>query len=149
MRYLVETGDDKATIYLVQVLRPLEERRWCALGAELSRRDETSRKLETFTLAFVPLLDAHGKAIEIQRGEAQLRRSETFREYWVAQGFKLRKVFDERIGSMQSSEAGGATTTKVGKLTLAGGFPKRIDVREVTKHGGCEAGAMVMVEIWD
>jgi hypothetical protein len=141
VRYAVETPDDKATIYLVQVLRPLEERRWCALGAELSRRDDPARKLETFTLGFVPLLEARGKAIEVQRGESQLRRSDTFREYWVAHGFKLRKVFDERIGSMQSGEAGGATTTKIGKLTLAGGFPKRIDVREVTKHGGCEAGA--------
>jgi hypothetical protein len=141
VRFSVETPDDKATVHLVQVLRPLEERRWCALGAELSRRDEAARKLESYTLGFVPLLEARGKAIEVQRGESQLRRSETFREYWVAQGFKLRKVFDERIGSMESSEAGGATTTKVGKLTLAGGFPRRIDVKEVTKRGGCEAGA--------
>jgi hypothetical protein len=33
----------------------------------------------------------------------------------------------------------GATTTRVGKLTLAGGFPRRIEVQEVTKRGGCEA----------
>jgi hypothetical protein len=141
VRFSIEAGDDKTTIHLVQVLRPLEERRWCALGTELSRRDETARKLESYTLAFVPLLEARGKAIEVQRGQSELRRSETFREYWVAQGFKLRKVFDERIGSMESSEAGGATTTRVGKLTLAGGFPRRIDLREVAKHGGCEAGA--------
>jgi hypothetical protein len=141
VRYSVETGDDKATIHLVQVLRPIEERKWCALGTEISRRDEAARKLETFTLAFVPLLEARGKAIEVQRGESQLRRNDTYREYWVAQGFKLRKVFDERIGSMQSGDAGGPTTTRVGKLTLAGGFPKRIDVREVTKKGGCEASA--------
>jgi hypothetical protein len=141
VRYSVETPDDKSTIYLVQVLRPLEERRWCALGTDLSRRDEAARKLETFKLGFVPLLEARGKAIEVQRGETQLRQNDTYREYWVAQGFKLRKVFDERIGTMQSSEAGAPTTTKIGKLTLAGGFPRRIDVREVTKHGGCEASA--------
>jgi hypothetical protein len=141
VRYAVEMADDKATIHLVQVLRPIEERKWCALGTDISRRDEAARKLETFTLAFVPLLDKNGKAIEVQRGESQLRRNDIYREYWVAQGFKLRKVFDERIGGMQSSDAGGPTTTKVGKLTLAGGFPKRIDVREVTKKGGCEAGA--------
>ena len=62
-------------------------------------------------------------------------------EYWVAAGWKLRKVFDQRTGSMDSSATGAATTTKVGKLTLAGGFPRRIELTEVTKHGGCEAHA--------
>jgi hypothetical protein len=150
VRYGVESGDDKSTIFLVQVLRPLEERRWCALGDELSRRDDGPKKLERYQLGFVPLLDAHSKAIEVERGEAQLRRNDTFREYWVVQGWKLRKVFDERIGSMHSAEnvartgtgAGEAmtTTAKIGKLKLTGGFPRRIELLEITKRASCEVG---------
>jgi hypothetical protein len=134
VRYRVEGADDGA-IFLVQVLRPLEGRRFCALGTALSRRDDARGTLATYELAFVPLLDARTKAIEVDRAEAQLRENDTFREYWVVQGFALRKVFEERIGSMTSA------ATTVGKLALVGGFPKHIEVTEVTKRGGCEVRA--------
>jgi hypothetical protein len=39
------------------------------------------------------------------------------------------------------SEAGGATTTTVGTLTLAGGFPRRIELTSVSRRGGCEVRA--------
>jgi hypothetical protein len=132
---------DESTIHLVQVLRPLEGRKWCALGDGLSRRDEGPRRLVGYDLAFVPLLAARGKALELRVSTSELRRNETRHEYWVAAGGKLRKVFDELTGSMDSSETGAATTTKIGKLTLSGGFPKRIELSEVTKRGGCEAHA--------
>jgi hypothetical protein len=145
IRYEVESPDDKATIYLVQVLRPLEGRHFCALGTELSRRDDGAKKLETFRLSFVPLLDAHAKAIEVERAESELRRNDLYREYWVAHGFALRKVFDEKIGSMSSPDrgdgVGAGTITMVGKLVLAGGFPRRVELTAVTKRGGCEVGA--------
>jgi hypothetical protein len=149
VRYEVESPDDKATIYLIQVLRPLEGRHFCALGTELSRRDDGVKKLETFRLSFVPLLDAHTKAIEVERAESELHRNDTYREYWVARGFALRKIFDEKIGSMSSPDRGdgvGAgttsqTTTVVGKLVLAGGFPRRVELTAVTKRGGCEVRA--------
>jgi hypothetical protein len=145
VRYEVESPDDKATIYLIQVLRPLEGRHFCALGSELSRRDDGAKKLETFRLSFVPLLDAHTKAIEVERAESELRRNDTYREYWVAHGFALRKIFDEKIGSMSSPDrgdgVGAGTTTMVGKLVLAGGFPRRVELTAVTKRGGCEVGA--------
>jgi hypothetical protein len=141
VRYAVDGPDDKATIHLVQVLRPLEDRKWCALGAsaDLGRRDDGARRLVAYELAFVPLLTARGKVLELRVSTSELRRNETRHEYWVADGWKLRKVFDERTGSMDSSESGAATTTKIGKLALAGGFPKRIELTEVTKRGGCEA----------
>lgn len=132
---------DEATVHLVQVLRPLEGRKWCALGADLSRRDDGPRRLVGYELAFVPLLAARGKALELRVSTSELRRNETRHEYWTTAGSKLRKVFDELTGSMDSSETGGATTTKIGKVTLAGGFPKRIELTEITKRGGCEAHA--------
>lgn len=141
VRYAIDGSDDAAAIHLVQVLRPVEGRKWCALGADLGRRDEAPRRLVTYDLAFVPLLSARGKALEVRVSTSELRRNETRHEYWIAAGWKLRKVFDERTGSMDSSDSGAATTTKVGKLALAGGFPKRIELTEVTKHGGCEAHA--------
>jgi hypothetical protein len=140
-RYAVGNPGDETTIHLVQVLRPLEGRKWCALGSDLGRRDDGPRRLVGYELAFVPLLAARGKALEVRVATSELRRNETRQEYWVAAGWKLRKVFDQRTGSMDSSATGAATTTKVGKLTLAGGFPRRIELTEVTKHGGCEAHA--------
>jgi hypothetical protein len=124
------------------VLRPLEGRKWCALGDGLSRRDDGPRRLVGYELAFVPLLAARGKALELRVSTSELRRNETRQEYWTTAGGKLRKVFDELTGSMDSSEAGATTTTtKVGKVALAGGFPRRIELTEVTKRGGCEAHA--------
>jgi hypothetical protein len=140
VRYRVE-GADEGAIFLVQVLRPLEGRPFCALGTALSRRDDAGGALATYKLAFVPLLDARTKAIEVERAEAQLRQNDTFREYWVVQGFALLKVFEERIGSMKSPEAGASGTTTVGKVALVGGFPKHIEVTEVTKRGDCDARA--------
>ena len=140
LRYRIDGGEDKPTVYLVQVLRPLEGRAFCALGAELGHRDEGPTKLVTYELAFVPLVNAKTKAIEVQRVEAASRVSETRREYWVARGFKLHKIFDEPLGHMKSVE-GGTTTTTVATLVLAGDFPKRIELTETSKRGGCEVRA--------
>jgi hypothetical protein len=140
IRYRVE-GTDPGAIFLVQVLRPLEGRRSCALGTALSRRDDAEGALATYKLAFVPLLDARTKAIEVERAEAQLRQNDTFREYWVVQGFTLLKVFDERIGSMASTKGAASGTTTVGKVALVGGFPKHIEVTTITKRGECEVRA--------
>ncbi len=141
VRYSIDGSDDRMIVHLVQVLRPLENRRWCALGAALSRRDQPSRKLLTYQLSFVPLLNARTKAIEAQRTESQLRLNETHREYWVVDGFALRKVFDEKILSMASADGGSGTTTKLSEVKLTGGFPKRIQVREVTKRATCDVAA--------
>jgi hypothetical protein len=137
IRFRPEGTDDAPPIHLVQILRPLEGRAFCALGAGLA---DESAKRTTFDLAFVPLVSAKAVAIEVQRATATARLSETRREYWVARGFKLHKIFDEATGHMRSTE-GGATTTTVGTLTLAGDFPKRIELAETTKHGGCEVRA--------
>jgi hypothetical protein len=140
LRYRVGDGEDRPMIYLVQVLRPLEGRAFCALGADLTRGDEGAAKLVSYELAFVPLVSAKAKAIEVQRVEGEARLSETRRAYWIARGFKLEKIFDEALGQMRSTE-GGATTTTVATIALAGDFPRRIELTETTKHGGCEVRA--------
>jgi hypothetical protein len=137
VRYRADGGDDTPPIHLVQILRPLEGRAFCALGAGLT---DAAPAHTTFELAFVPLLSAKAVALEVQRATATARLSETRREYWVARGFTLHKIFDEATGHMRSNES-GATTTTVGTLTLAGDFPKRIELAETTKHGGCEVRA--------
>jgi hypothetical protein len=137
IRYRPEGADDATPIHLVQILRPVEGRAFCAMGASLA---DAEVKHTTFDLAFVPLVNAKAVAIEIQRVTATARLSETRREYWVARAFKLLKIFDEATGHMRSTES-GATTTTVGTLTLAGDFPKRIELAETTKHGGCEVRA--------
>jgi hypothetical protein len=140
IRYRPEGVDDAAPIHLVQILRPLEGRAYCALGASLGDATDAATPRATYDLAFVPLVSAKAVAIEVQRATATARLSETRREYWVARGFKLRKIFDEATGHMRSTD-GGATTTTVGTLTLAGDFPRRIELAETTKHGGCEVRA--------
>jgi hypothetical protein len=143
IRYRVEGGQDPGdapAIHLVQVLRPLEGRAFCALGAGLSRRDAPPRKLVGFALTFVPLVADKVKVVQVEQTFAEARDSETRREYWTARGLKLHKIFDEATGRMRSSESGGTTTT-VGTLALTGDYPKRIDLTEVTKRGGCEVRA--------
>jgi len=135
-----EGAEDAPPVHLVQILRPLEGRAFCALGARLGDANDAATKRTTFELAFVPLVSAKAVAIEVQRATATARLSETRREYWLARGFELHKIFDEATGHMRSTE-GGATTTTVGTLTLAGDFPKRIELAETTKHGGCEVRA--------
>jgi hypothetical protein len=137
VRYRTEGTDDAPPIHLVQILRPLEGRAFCAVGAALT---DAASAHTTFDLAFAPLVNAKAAAIEVQRVTATARLSETRREYWVARGLELHEIFDEATGHMRSSD-GGATTTTVGTLTLVGDFPKRIELRETTKHGGCEVRA--------
>jgi len=139
VRYRLAGVEDAPTIHLVQVLRPLPGRAYCALGAELSRRDEPPAKLVSYALAFVPLVNANAKVIQVESVVGEARRSETRRAYFVVRGTKLHKVFDEPLGRMTSDE--GATTTTVGTLKVTGDFPKRLELTEVTKRGGCEVRA--------
>jgi hypothetical protein len=139
VRYRVAGVEDAPTIHLVQVLRPIAGRAYCALGAELSRREEPPAKLVSYALAFVPLVSANAKVIQVESVVGEARRSETRRAYFVARGAKLHKIFDEPLGQMTSGD--GATTTTVGTLKLAGDFPKRIELTETTKAGGCEVRA--------
>jgi len=139
VRYRLAGVEDAPTIHLVQVLRPLPGRAYCALGAELSRRDEPPAKLVSYALAFVPLVNANAKVIQVESVVGEARRSETRRAYFVARGAKLHKIFDEPLGQMSSAD--GATTTTVGTLKLAGDYPKRIELTETTKAGGCEVRA--------
>jgi hypothetical protein len=142
IRYRLESAEDQPAIYnLVQVLRPLGGRAFCALGAGLSRRDEPPSKLVSYALTFVPLVDAKAKVIQVESVLAQARESETRREYWAARGLKLHKIFDEATGHMRSGEGGGKATTTVATVSLSGGFPRHIDLTEVTKRGGCEVRA--------
>ena len=138
IRFGVESED--APVHLVQILRPLEGRAFCALGASFADASDATSKHATYDLSFVPLLSAKAVAVEVRRMTATARLSETRREYWVVRGFTLHKIFDEATGHMRSTE-GGATTTTVGTLTLAGDFPKRIELAETTRHGGCEVRA--------
>ncbi len=140
IRYRVEGAEDQPTIHLVQILRPLGARTFCALGTALSRRDEPPNKLLGYALAFVPLVSAGTKVIQLEHTVVAPRQSETRREYWVARGLRLHKIFDEALGRMRSAE-GGATITTVGTAALSGEFPKHIEITEVTKRGGCEVGA--------
>jgi hypothetical protein len=139
VRYRAAGVEDAPTLHLVQVLRPIAGHAFCALGAELSRREEPPAKLVSYALAFVPLVSANAKVIQVESVVGEARRSETRRAYFVARGTKLQKIFDEPLGHMTSGD--GATTTTVGTLKLAGDFPKRIELTEVTKHGGCEVRA--------
>jgi hypothetical protein len=140
VRYHLAGVEDAPTIHLVQVLRPLAAgRAYCGLGAELSRREEPPAKLVSYALAFVPLVSASAKVIQVESVVGEARRSETRRAYFVARGAKLQKIFDEPLGHMSSAD--GATTTTVGSLKLAGDFPKRIELTETTKAGGCEVRA--------
>jgi hypothetical protein len=139
--YRLEGVDDPPTIHLVQVLRPLGGRAACAMGDDLSRRDEPDAKLVTYALTFVPLLDSKAKVIAVESVVGETRKSETRRAYWTARGFKLQKVFDEATGRMLSGVAGVATTSIVGTIALEGGFPKQIALTELTKRGGCEVRA--------
>jgi hypothetical protein len=143
IRYRVGGAEDAPTQYLVQVLRPLEGHAWCALGAELGRRDEEPARLVSYALTFVPLVNAKSKAIAIERVVAAPRSSETRREYWVARGFRLEKIFDAATDTMRSADGGGPspTVSTVATLALTGGFPKRIEITETTKRGGCEVRA--------
>jgi hypothetical protein len=144
LRYRVESADDApaATLHLVQILRPLAGRAYCALGAGLSRRDDgAAEKVVTYALAFVPLVSARAKVIQVEETIGQTRESETRRAYWVARGLKLHKIFDEALGHMRSGDGGGAATTTVATVALTGDFPKRIELTEVTKRGGCEVRA--------
>jgi hypothetical protein len=141
LRYRVESGDDAPTIHLVQVLRPLAGRAYCALGSELSRRDEPPGKLVSYGLTFVPLVNGKAKVIQVDSVVGEARRSETRRAYFVARAWKLHKIFDEALGHMSSDEGGGATTTTVATVAVSGGFPRHIDLTEVTKRGGCEVRA--------
>jgi hypothetical protein len=140
VRYHLAGVEDAPTIHLVQVLRPLSSRAYCALGAELSRREEPPAKLVSYALAFVPLVNAKAKVIQVESVVGEARRSETRRAYFVARGAKLQKIFDEALGNMTSGD-GATTTTTVGTLKLAGDFPKRIELTETTKRGGCEVHA--------
>ena len=140
IRYRVEGADDAPAIHLVQVLRPLEGRAYCAVGDALARHDDPGARV-SYTLAFVPLVSAKAKVIQVEETIGQARESETRRAYWVARGLKLHKIFDEALGHMRSGEGAGATTTTVATVALTGDFPKRIDLTEVTKHGGCEVRA--------
>jgi hypothetical protein len=143
VRYRLGESDDKAISYLIQVLRPLGSTGWCLLGSNLSRQvdPDAERTLDSYTLDYMALLSAKTKAIEVQRVDAQLRHSETYRQYWVVEGFKLRKVFDAQIGSMESLDDGRATTARIAKLSLVGGFPRRIELHQITKQATCEVGS--------
>ena len=141
LRYRVESAEDAPAIHLVQVLRPLTGRAFCALGSELSRRDEPPGKLVSYALTFVPLLNAKAKVIEVDSVVGEARRSETRRAYFVARAWKLHKIFDEALGHMRSGEGGDETKTTVATLKIGGDFPKHIELTEVTKRGGCEVRA--------
>jgi hypothetical protein len=140
LRYRADGVEDAPVIHLVQVLRPLAGRAFCALGAELSRREEPPAKLVSYVLVFVPLVNAKAKVIQVDSVVGEARRSETRRAYFVARGMKLSKIFDEALGRMQSGEGGGAATTTVGTLKVSGDFPRRLELTEVSKRGGCEVG---------
>jgi hypothetical protein len=131
----------QTSVYLIQVLRPLGGQSWCALGSELSRRDEGASKLETYALGFVHLLDSKTKAIEVEIVETELRHNQAARQYWIADGTKLRKVFDEKVGGMENVDDGREIVARTGKLTLAGSFPRRIELEQITKRSTCDARA--------
>jgi hypothetical protein len=133
-----DTGSPgEAPLLLAQVLRPRGPGAFCAIGGGLVPPDA---RATTYTLSLLPLLDAKTKVIQIERTRAEPRESETRRELWAARGPGLQKIFDATIGHMRS-EPGGATTTTVGTLTLAGGFPRRIELTSVSRRGGCEVRA--------
>ena len=131
----------QTSVYLIQVLRPLGGASWCALGSELSRHEDGASKLETYTLGFVHLLDPKTKAIEVEIVQTELRHNQAARQYWIADGTKLRKVFDEEVGGMENVDDGREIVARTGKLTLAGSFPKRIELKQVTKRSTCDARA--------
>jgi hypothetical protein len=138
IRFRLERPDDKGTTFLIQVLRPLGGTRWCALGSELSHRDDAEGRTATYTLAFVPLLGPQSRAIEVQIAVAELRRSAIYRQYWIAEGFRLRKIFDQKISSLDTVDAGGLTVSTTGKIQLLGSFPKRIEVSQIAKNATCD-----------
>lgn len=139
LRFRDAGAPGEAPLLLAQVLRPQGQGAgaYCAIGRGLVPPDA---RATTYTLSLLPLLDAKTKAIQIERTRAEPRESETRRELWVARGPGLQKIFDAPIGHMRS-EPGGATTTTVGTLTLAGGFPRRIELTSVSRRGGCEVRA--------
>jgi hypothetical protein len=139
VRYRYESGDaPTSTLHLVQVLRPLGGRAYCALGAGLSTPAESPAKLLGYAVTFVPLVSAKAKVIQVESVVGEARESETRRAYWAARGWRLHKIFDEALGHMESPEAGGAAKTTVATVALSGDFPKKIDLTVVTKRGGCE-----------
>jgi hypothetical protein len=140
VRYRLENSDEKITAWLIQVLRPFGGTSWCTLGADLSVQDDAEAKLETYALEFVPLLAAKTRAIEVQIVHTQIRHTETARQYWIVDGFKLRKVFDEQTARMDNIDNGRDTLVKTGTLTLVGAFPKRIELKQILKHAVCDAG---------
>ena len=138
VRYRIETPDDKSTAFLIQVLRPIGDGSWCFVGNDLSWQDDDESHVESYTLAFVPLLSARTKAVEIRTVVSQLRHSEMTRQYWIVEGLALRKLFDQKIDSMDNVEDGRDASVTSGKLALAGGFPKRIELTQTTKHSACD-----------
>ena len=138
VRYRVERGDEKMTAYLIQVARPFGGASWCLLGSDLSRQDADRAKLESYGLGFVPLLTAKKKGIEVKIVQAQLRHSEIIRQYWVIDGFKLSKVFDQEIGHMDNIGGSGETLAKSSTVALVGDFPRRIEVKENSRRVVCD-----------
>lgn len=137
VRYQGERAGQKTTTHLVQVMRPLWGQTFCVLGSDLSRQDHRDSRLETYALDFVPLTSAKTKAVQVEAVEAGLRASETTRQYWLADGPRLRKVFEQTISGMEN-RAGGRTMARTGQLVLAGGFPKRIELKQSVKQASCD-----------
>lgn len=139
-RYRIQRADEITTAYLIQIARPVGGPGWCLLGTELSRQDAGAAKIDSYVLGFVSLLNAKTKAIEVKVVQAQLRHGEIIRQYWVAEGFGLKKIFDHEIASMDNIGGSGETMAKSGTIALIGEFPKRIEFKETSKRVICDAG---------
>jgi hypothetical protein len=140
LQLLFRAGDeDEPSLELVQVLRPLGDRAYCALGPGLSKNDGATRPIVRYSLTFPVLLRANEKVADVWRVFEDGHDSETRQEFWAVRGGVLRKIFDESVGSMHVAP-NGETTTRVADLVRnsGDGYPTRLELREMVKRGGCE-----------
>ena len=125
----------------VQVLRPLGDGEWCALGDDLSidqpawdlpceDRRSDDRGARVRELDFENVVDPRRKTMRVLDHAGACEDTEAYAEhrvsYWDASGTKLQRIFHARTFAVDGLE----TTAKVGSISLAGEFPKRIVVTE-------------------
>lgn len=131
----------KAFAQRILVLRPEGAGRWCRVGDELSHDqpawDEPCLGEKTDlprTFAFVHLTDAVRQSIRVrdQGGSCDgvSRGADVWLGFWEVRGGRLVEVFRAQTYHTMYDSPTPPTSETTGRVTLRGGFPKRIVVTE-------------------
>jgi hypothetical protein len=148
------SAGQRLIVLRIQVLRPLDEGRHCALGADLSMEladDGDERPPRTFS--FVHVIDPRQSTIEVRdvRGPLSGWEQEERLSLWSAAGDQLVKIFERPVrlsGTMTHSNEYRMSAT----VRPVGRYPRELRVRRVEEvsglHGDCFSSVDVTVEHW-